>query len=266
MTTEALGHVDVRSGILALFDFGLIGNWADPPQGAAHTARQALARGQYYFEHEGIGGVAVPHLPPGRYPVSCVRITGGEFNGLRQAVMVDLVPNPQAARTIELGKIPVDEARIGIFDLDAIAHWNDDVPVDGLADVVFWGLHQNEVAQRYRAPHLGEEGFGFVNMPVVQAEAFARELDGLRQSGQFRFAFDFRPHSHPFHILAQMRHSPSESGVLDVGGAAVCGLFTTWGDGVFPVLLDLDAQNRPIRCGIFFATQENQANLRSVNA
>lgn len=266
MAIEPLGHVDIRSGVLAVFDFGLLSAWEGNPP--SPIARQAIAQGRYSFEHEGVGGVVVPHLPPGRYPVTGIRLDGGEFAGLRQAVMIDLVPNAASvvARTIELGKVPVDEARIGLFDLEAIPHWNDSVAVDGLADVVFWGLHEKELAAHYRAPHLGEDGFGFVNMPVAQAEAFARELDGVRNAGQFRFAFDFRPHSHPFHLLAQMRRNPSEAGMLDVGGALVCGLFTSWGDGEFPVLLDLDAHNRPVRCGLFFATNEAQEGMRAVNA
>jgi hypothetical protein len=267
MALESLGHVDVRNGTLVVFDFGLIGAWAEEPHAPQRAAEQSLVTGAYGFEHAGVGAVAIPHLPPGRYPMNGIRIDDGAFRGLRQAVMIELVENdPPAARTIELGKVPVDEARIGVFDADAIAHWNDSVPVDGLADVLFWGLHENEVAQRYRAPRQGEDGFGFVDLPVDQAEQFARELDGLRSSGQFRFAYDFRPHSHPYHLLAQMRKNASEAGVLDVGGSAVCGLFTSWGDGLFPVMLDLDANNRPIRCGVFFATTEAQQNLRAVNS
>lgn len=264
MSTELLGHVDVRSGILCVLDFGMASAFSNNPSGAA-AARQAVSRGGYAFTHADVPAIAVPNLPPGRYPVSSVRIDQGPFAGLRQAVMIDLVPNPQAARTIELGRVCVDNARIGVFDVDALASWNEDQPVDGLADVAFWGLHEKEVAARFRAPSLGEDGSGFQNLPVPQAESLCRELDALKSSGQFRFAWDFRPHTHPYYMLAQIRRNQNEAGVLNLGGTMACGFMTSWGDGEFPVLIDLDAQNRPIRCGIFFATQEAMANMQAVN-
>jgi len=264
MAVEALGHVTIQSGILCIVDFGMAGAFSGDRSGAA-AARATVARGAYAFEHNEVPAVAVPNLPPGRYPVSSLRFDGGEFAGLRQAVMVDLVPNPQAARTIELGRVLVDNARLGLFDVDALEHWNEDKPVDGMADIVFWGLHENEVAQRFRAPKVGEDGSGFTNLPVAQAEAIARDLDALKNSGQFRFAWDFRPHTHPYYLLAQMRKHPNEAGVLQVGGYGTCGFMTSWGDGEFPVMLDLDTSGRPIRCGIAFATQEAFANMRAVN-
>lgn len=264
MSSESLGHVDIRSGTLTVVDFGFIGAWSGS-NGAAQAAMQAVAAQRYSFEHEGVPAVVVPHLPRGRFPVSSVRILQGPFANLRQAVMIDFVPNPQAARTIELGKVCVDNARIGLFDVDALGAWNEEAPVDGLADVVFWGLHQNEVAAQFRAPSLGEDGFGFKDLPVAQAMPLAQQLDQLRNTGQYRFAFDYRPHTHPYYLLAQLRENPTEAGVLDVGGMLACGFMTTWGDGEYPVLLDLDAQNRPIRCGIFLATQESMANVQAVN-
>jgi hypothetical protein len=265
MGVEQLGHVDIRSGVMCVVDFGMVGAFSGSNAGAA-TARQTVQRGAYSFVHGDVPAIVVPNLPPGRYPVSSVRIDDGPFAGLRQAVMVDLVPNPRAARTIELGKVLVDNARIGLFDVDSLQHWNEDTPVDGMADIVFWGLHEKEVAARFRAPKLGEDGSGFKNLPVAQAEAIGRDLQGLKDSGQFRFAWDFRPHTHPYYLLAQLRGNKTEAGVLDVGGASVCGFMTSWGDGEFPVLIDLDVSNRPIRCGIFFATEAAMSNMRAVNS
>jgi len=265
MGIEQLGHVDVKSGTMCVLDFGMASAFSGSPEGAA-VARRAAQAGGYAFTHADVPAIVVPNLPPGRYPVSSVRIDEGPFAGLRQAVMVDFVPNPQAARTIELGRVLVDHARIGLFDVDALQHWNEERPVDGLADVAFWGLHEKEVAARFRAPSLGDDGSGWQNLPVAQAEAIARDLEGLKSSGQFRFAWDFRPHTHPFYLLAQLRKNPNEAGVLDVGGSLACGFMTSWGDGEFPVLIDLDAQNRPIRCGIFFATNEAMQNMRAVNS
>jgi hypothetical protein len=264
MSVEALGHVTIKSGILCVVDFGMAGAFSGDKGGAA-AARAALACGGNAFVHADVPAIAVPNLPPGRYPVSAIRFDDGEFAGLRQAVTVDLVPDPVAARTIVLGRVLVDNARLGLFDIDALEHWNDDNPVDGLADIVFWGLHENEVAARFRAPKLGEDGSGFVNLPVAQAESIARDLDAAKQSGEFRFAWDFRPHTHPYYLLAQIRKHKNEAGILLVGGFGCCGFATSWGDGEFPVMLDLDASGRPIRCGISFATVEAADNMRAVN-
>jgi hypothetical protein len=264
MAVEQLGHVTIKSGLLAILDFGFAGAFAGSPQGA-HAGRAATARGGFAFTHGDVPAIAVPHLPTGRHPVSCIRFDAGEFAGLRQAVMVDFVPNPVAARTIELGRVLVDNARIGLFDIDALEHWNEDHPVDGRADVAFWGLHEKEVAARFNAPKLGDDGYGFANLPVADAEAIARNLDALKQSGEFRFAYDFRPHTHPYYLLAQIRRHPNEAGILQVGGFSMCGFATSWGDGEFPVMLDLDAQNQPVRCGLAFATPESIAGMRQVN-
>lgn len=265
MGLESLGHVTIKSGILCILDFGMAAAFSGDASGAS-AARASLQRGAHAFVHNEVPAVVVPNVPPGRYPVSSLRFDGGDFGGLRQAVMIDLVPNPVAARTIELGRVLVDNARLGLFDVDALEHWNDERPVDGLADVVFWGLHETEVAARFRAPKLGSDGSGFTNLPVAQAESIARELDALKQSGQFRFAWDFRPHTHSYYLLAQIRKHPNEAGLLQVGGFESCGFATSWGDGEFPVMLDLDASGRPIRCGIAFATPEAMANMRAVNA
>lgn len=264
MGIESLGHVDVKSGLLCVLDFGMAGAFSGSAAGG-QSARQAAQGGAYGFTHDDVPVIVVPHLPPGRYPVSSVRIDEGPFKGMRQAVTVDFVPNPQAARTIELGKVLVDNARIGLFDADALGAWNEEHSADGLADIVFWGLHENEVAARFNAPRVGDDGFGFQNLPVAHAEAIARDLDVVKSGGQFRFAWDFRPHTHPFYLLRQIRKTEAEAGVLDVGGFAVCGFMTSWGDGEFPVLIDLDAQNRPVRCGLFFATNEAMQNMREVN-
>lgn len=264
MAIEKLGHVTIKSGILAILDFGFAPAFAGSPAGA-QAARMTIQRGGYAFSWNEAPAIAIPNVPTGTYPVSSLRFDGGEFDGLRQAVMIDFVPNPVAARTIELGRVLVDNARIGLFDVDALQHWNEDHPVDGRADVVFWGLHEKEVAQRINAPHLGSDGYGFTNLPVSDAEALAQRLDALKASGEFRFAWDFRPHTHPYYLLAQMRKHPNEAGILQVGGYGVCGFSTSWGDGEFPVMLDLDAQNRPIRCGVAFATQESMAGMREVN-
>ena len=69
----------------------------------------------------------------------------------------------------------------------------------------------------------------------------------LRNEGEYKFALDFRPHSHHYHVMERVRGSATESGTIETGGAILCGFMTSWGDGIFPVEPDLDAEGRLVR-------------------
>ena len=266
MARERIGHIDVKSGALFVCDFGLLGAFGDEPKRARAAVEAALTKSETEVEHEGVEAVLVSGITPGRYDVWSEPTDDDE--GLRRAVTIDFVSAGKTvttARTIELGSVPVDMARIGVMDVGAIEHWNEGEPADGRADVVFWGLHEEEVAKRVEAPKLDDDTYGFVDLVVRDAVVIGSRLEALRQTGELRFAFDFRPHTHPFFLLAQIRDSGNEAGVIDVGGHAMCGFMTTWGDGVFPVTLEVDAEDKPIRCTITLATEEAIENMRAVN-
>jgi hypothetical protein len=263
---ELLGHVDVTSGTLLIFDFGVIGAFAEP--GAARAATTAaLEMGKTEVPIHGyVTGVMVRGVVPGRYAVSSERLLDGDFAGLRRVVTIDLAGDRSpAVRTVALGNVAVDCARMGIFDVDAIEGFDCTTPVDGLADVVLWGGDGDEVAERFAAPRLEDGTFGFVDLPVEEALAIARRLDALRTERVLRFAFDLRPHTDDFFLLGQIRKSPSESGTIEVGGQAVCGFMTTWGDGFFPASLELGDGDRPLRVVVTFETEDSLAAMREVN-
>ncbi len=263
-TNQRLGHVDVKGGALVLVDFGLAAAFAAP--GAAPAAADAaLAAGKSAFELGGVSAVVVRDVPPGRYPVVCELVPSGEFEGMRRSIAIELVPKKKAARRVALGAVPVDMARIGLFDVDALERWNEEAPADGKADIVFWGLHEEEVARRFQAPKVENDVYGFVDRPIAEASAIGLELHALREAGELRFAYDFRPHTHPYFLLAQIRASEEEAGVVDVGGFDVCGFTTTWGDGVFPVTVEVDDAGRPLRVGVFFATEDAMTAMREVD-
>jgi hypothetical protein len=83
--------------------------------------------------------------------------------------------------------------------------------------------------------------------------------------GLHRFAFDFRPHTDDFSLLREIRASELEAGTIEVGGQTVCGLMTTWGDGLFPATLEVDEAQTPLRCTVTFATEQSLENMRAVN-
>jgi hypothetical protein len=263
---ESLGHVDVTSGVLLVFDFGLIDAFeAAGSAKAAAVAAFELGKTELPVR-DYVNAIMVRGVMPGRYPVSCERLVEGELAGLRRIVTIDFSGDDRlAARTVELGDVPVDCARIGVFDVDAIDHWNHTQPGDGRADIVFWGRDEERLAERFQAPRLEDGTFGFVDCPFDEALATADELQALRASGELRFAFDFRPHTDAFFLLAQLRKNPTEAGVIEVGGHAVCGFMTTWGDGFFPATLELDSEDRPLRCIINFVTEDNTEAMKEVN-
>jgi len=90
-------------------------------------------------------------------------------------------------------------------------------------------------------------------------------VEDLKKAKQLKFATDFRPHSDHFQLLAQMRSSPTDSGTLCVGGALCCGFFTGWGDGFYPVRLDLDEGRAVVRIHIELGTEDAIRNMRAVN-
>jgi hypothetical protein len=58
----------------------------------------------------------------------------------------------------------------------------------------------------------------------------------------------FRPHSHHHAMMEQVRrsHGKAGAGVLDLGSAMLCMFETSWGDGAFPVIRYVDAEDHLI--------------------
>ena len=223
-----------------------------------------MAHGPSPFGIAGIEGVAIPELPRDRpLPVFGVRLEGGEFKGLWQAVFVEIQPGVEAARTLEIGSVVVDTARLVLADADALGSWVHDEPIDGLADFVFWGRDAEAAAAATGAPARGEGTFGWVDLAYAAAVERGMEVEDHLDEHDLVFATDFRPHSHHHRMLAQMRGSPSECGTLELGAATLVGVFTMWGDGQFPVVLDVDSEGRPTRCAIYFATKQAMMALHS---
>jgi hypothetical protein len=72
-------------------------------------------------------------------------------------------------------------------------------------------------------------------------------VEDLRERTGWHFATDFWPHSHHWQVMGQVRAAATSSGTVTVGGAQVCGLMTSWGDGLYPVFRDFDRAGRLVR-------------------
>jgi hypothetical protein len=208
-----------------------------------HRDRARRAKNGYFLV-SGVPVVCVGGLPTDRpLPVTATPVDedGYEWREIR----VEIADAPVAG-TRRIGDIGVDWARFAIGDADALNAWIHEDPIDGRADVVFWGRDADEVAERVGAPRLSDE-HGWVDLPVEEALTHARELDALRNSPDGpRFAFDFRPHSHHWQVMAGVRAADHEAATIEIGGATVLFAMTSVGDGFFPVDLDVDADGAPV--------------------
>jgi hypothetical protein len=225
------------------------------PERVPHRRRidNALVHGggagvvQFY----GMWAVAAAGMPADRsLPVMGERMPPGADAGHWQRVWVE-VREGQTVCTRRIGRVLVDEARLMVVDADALGAWDDSESLDGRADLVFWGRDARIVASEIGASRLASvgESFGWTDLPV--GEALEREkVVWAARSSERRFAHDFRPHTHHWQVMRDVRASRTESGVLDLGGARLCMFMTTWGDGAFPVDADMDATGRILRLRI----------------
>ncbi len=203
--------------------------------------RRATTAGDPGLIVSGVPVAVVGGVPTGR-PLRVTAEPGDEY-GWRH-LRIEAGAGAVAHRR-ELASIGVDHARFVFADADALNAWVHDLPIDGLADVVFWGRDQVALAGQLGAPRAGDDGFGWLDLPVDEAYTRALDLEQRRADPAGpRFAVDFRPHSHHWQVMAGVRAAEHEAATIHVGGADVMFAMTTVGDGFFPVHAELDADGR----------------------
>jgi hypothetical protein len=215
-------------------------------------ARRAGHAGGSGFFVNGVPFVAVPVAAPGPFEVVGHRSAEDPY-AWRDVELVLSSSEPTATR--RLGHVGVDWARLVMADVDALSDWVHEDSLDGQADVAFWGRDAAKAAKRFKPARLdegGQEVHGWENLPMADATDLAVKVDDWRAKKGRGLAVDFRPHSHHYRVMRQVRSSETESGVIEVGGADVLGFMTTWGDGFFDVELDSDADGRPVIVRIIF--------------
>lgn len=240
-------------------------------QRIADALEHGWGAGQVFFQ--GIEGFAFDGVPAGAE----MQVVGERMGGRDPAVKnrwrwVDLLVRPgakvAATKSGRAGCVLVDRARLMFADIDALGAWNHNSAADGQADVAFWGRDAEEVAARTKAPRLAEqdgtEMYGWEDLPDAEARHKANQVWELKEKRKLLFALDYRPHSHHHAVLEQVRDSATESGTVEVGGATMCGFMTTWGDGMFPVLTERDADNNLVRVRIQLGDDERVKLLYDV--
>lgn len=221
--------------------------------------------GEVFFQ--GITAPVVAAVPHDRaLAVLGERMPPGPYEDRWRRVWLECLPNSQVAETILIGHAAVDEARLMVADVDALGAWQHETPLDGLADYVFWGRDAATVADLTEAPQLAEGQWGWLDLPVREAAERGMAVEALRNKGTLRFAGDFRPHSHHYLVMKQVRATPTESGVIEVGGARVCTFMTTWGDGFYPTYREMDADGELVRISIDLGNDAIVARQREMES
>lgn len=214
----------------------------------------------------GMWGVAVRDVPAGRaLPVRGVRMDPeGPDVGRWRSVWVE-VAEGDVASSEAIGYVLVDRARLMFADPDALSSWNAGDPEEGLADLVFWGRDGDAVAAHLGAERFDEAGHtvhGWRDRSLDEVRRLGAALREHLAASSAKVATDYRPHDDDHRILSAMRESPSESATADVAGGRVCGFFTSWGDGAFPVYRDLGADGGLLRVRVELGAPEIVARAR----
>jgi len=230
-------------------------------------ARRALeyGGGLGVVEFNGIWGVVVGGLPHGPIPVVGSLLDGELAQRFRS---VDLVIDERAAvaRSETVTGVMVDHGQLlcaGLGPLGAFKMWES---LDGLADFVFWGRDAAPLAAASQAPELDDGLFGWTDLPMARVGEHAGPIQQRIHEEKLGVNVDYRPHCNLERLNAQIRSSDERNGRLVLDSARTCGFDNRWGDGIFPVIRDLDAQGRTIRVRMDVGNEQMQARMRQMMA
>jgi hypothetical protein len=208
----------------------------------------------------GMWAVAVRGVPADRaLPVLGQRMDpNGPDAGRWWSVWVEC-DQGEVARSEPAGYVLVDEARLMWADPRALGNVRVDAGANDLFDVMFWGADAAGIADALGAEPGNESGspiFGWRDVPRDQAKRRVAELERRKGDDHAGFAMEVRPHTDVWLLLGQARESHTGSGTVTVGPDKVCGYFTSWGDGAFPVYRDLDTTGRLLRVRVELGAAE----------
>lgn len=240
MAIETLGYASFPSGRAVLVDTGVLIELGE----------------QAYTEH----GAVLDGVKAGVLPIRGERVGGddGDCADLWREIWLEL-GDGEVVASDEVGAVVVDCARLMFVDGDAAASWDDKGGFDGKADFLFWGRDAEALAAAVGAPARGEGQYGWCDLPVDEAIARGTEAERLKGERGWKLATDFRPHTHYYFLLAQARDSLTGSGTLDLESSKTCLFFTSWGDGIFPVIVDRDVHGAPVRFRVVFLMDDDDA-------
>lgn len=216
-------------------------------------------------QFQGIWAIAVAEVPAdATLEVFGESMPEGPYANRWRSVWLECRPGAEVVHTEQVGHVMVDEARLMFADADAVGAWKQDEPLDGKADFVFWGRDAEEAAEHTGAGPLSEGQWGWLDLPVHEAAERAEEMARLCADNDWKMARDFRPHSHHHAIMSRVRASETDSGTIEVGGARMTTFMTSWGDGLYSVLRELDAEGRLVRIRVDLGNEETVKRMQAM--
>lgn len=235
-----------------------------PRKRVDQTLLQGKGAGEVFLH--GIHVIAVGDLPKNRsMKVQGTRMACGDFSENWREISLLVSDHNKKAQSRKIGHVAVDMARLMFCDADAIGKWQHEDSIDGLADFVFWGKDSLRLAKKFDAKLIEGNIYGFQDRPVQELAALALEAQKHLEQHHLVAALDFRPHSDHWRMLKTLARTHTESGVIDLAGALLCGFMTSWGDGFFPVYLDKDREGNTLAIRIELGTEETLRGMRMVN-
>lgn len=229
-----------------------------------HSIENGNGAGEVFLH--GIHVIAVGKIPKDRpLTVEAIRMDDPQWKDHWKEIMLVLQENVETKSSRCIGHVAVDMARLMFCDVECAAHWHHEDSIDGLADFVFWGKDSQRLVNKFSAPQVDGSIYGFVDQPIDQIAKIAIEVQEHVELHHLVAATDFRPHSDHWRMLKALSICDTESGVMDLGNSKCCGFMTSWGDGFFPVYLDLDESGNATRIRIELATEETLRGMKMVN-
>src|SRR5207247_237226 len=116
--------------------------------------------GEIIFQGVPAGVVEVPR--DRSMPVVAEGMQAGPDQGRWRHIALLCNETAKVARSDQVGYVGVDYARLMFADVDALAEWQHEDSLDGLADFVFWGRDAKKAARRTKAPQQGDHEWGWV--------------------------------------------------------------------------------------------------------
>jgi hypothetical protein len=237
-----LGTVTAPSGLLVLGMAGWIDYWPETELPLGERARAAAAAGGAHLRDGDCEAVAVPAAAdrPLRVRATTSPSPFDEEPAIATLEIELGLPWPadaDPAAPVLLGDLPVDRCGMVIGDALGLEAWTglDGDSTDGLADVTYWGRHEDDAHARFGGERIfwhGVDGpHGWLDLPLPEAAARAAELTawrgGLDGTG---VAVALDPHTD--HYLAQRAgwDHPLRVGAIEIGGCPVLGIEWDQGD------------------------------------
>ncbi|MFF5390588.1 hypothetical protein ACFY5H_19940 [Streptomyces sp. NPDC013012] len=237
-----LGTVDAPSGVLVFGMAGWIDHWPELGRPLSERAKAAASSGGGHLHEWLCEAVAVPAA--GDRPLKVRASTSpSPFDGeptiatLEIGLGLSWPGTADRSVPVRLGDLPVDRCGMAIGDAVGLDAWTGmgDEPADGLADVFYWGLYEDDAYAQFggeRSTRYGVDGpHGWLDLPLAEAVAREAELTAWRDRLYGKgLMVSVEGHTDHHRFRRAGWHHPLRVGAIEVGGCRVLGIEWDQGD------------------------------------